>query len=69
MGIENNFMNSYTEKDMVNTPWCYMPPEMHFESPKDLKDAFWAFALSRIQDNLNESLHGVYFLPPAVVSV
>lgn len=57
-------MNSYTETDMVNAPWCYMPPEMHFESPKDLKDAFWAFALSRVQDNLNESLHGLYFLPP-----
>lgn len=50
--------------DMIETPWCYMPPEMHFESPQELKDAFWAFALSRIQDNLNDSQMGKFFLPP-----
>ena len=49
---------------MTVTPWCYMPPEMHFESPADLKNAFWKFHLSRIQDELNTPL-GMNFLPPA----
>ena len=56
---------NYTQNDMVDTPWCYMPPEMHFDSPQELKEAFWAFALSRVQDNLNDSETGMFFLPPA----
>lgn len=41
-----------------------MPPEMHFESPQDLKDAFWSFQLSRVQDELKTE-EGMRFLPPA----
>ena len=33
-----------------------MPPEMHFESPLDLKEAFWTFQLSRIQEELYQYL-------------
>lgn len=49
---------------MTETPWCYMPPEMHFDSPHELRDAFGAFALSRMQDHLNNPQLGHYFLPP-----
>lgn len=49
---------------MDETPWCYMPPEMHFDRPQELKDAFWAFALSRLQDVLTDSKETTYFLPP-----
>lgn len=38
--------------NMTNTPWCYMLPEMHFGSPFDLKDAFFAFIETRLQDIL-----------------
>jgi len=55
---------TYTDADVTVTPWCYMPPEMHFDSPADLKDAFWKFHLSRIQDELNSPV-GMNFLPPA----
>ena len=48
---------------MTYTPWCYMPPEMHFDSPKDLKDAFWRFMESRIPDEMKTRL-GQRFLPP-----
>ena len=50
---------------MKETPWCYMPPEMHFESVRDLCDAFWKFQLSRLQDELNNPQMADYFLPPA----
>ena len=56
---------NFTQADMQDTPWCYMPPEMHFGSPQELKEAFWAFALSRVQDNLNDPQMGMFFLPPA----
>lgn len=49
---------------MEETPWCYMPPEMHFERPQELKDAFWAFTLSRLQDNVNDPKAAAFFLPP-----
>lgn len=54
----------YTHNDMVETSWCYMPPEMHFERPQELKDAFWAFTFSRLQNNLNDQMPGEFFLPP-----
>jgi len=57
-------MNNYTQADMIETPWCYMPPEMHFKSPLDMKEAFWAFELSRLQDYLKDK-QGMDFLPPA----
>lgn len=49
---------------MTDTPWCYMPPEMHFSSPKDLKDAFGTFQLSRVQDYMNNPQMSTAFLPP-----
>lgn len=58
-------MKNYTDTDMVDTPWCYMPPEMHFGSVQELCDAFWAFLLSRLQDELSNPSMGAYFLPPA----
>lgn len=58
-------MTNYTDNDMKETPWCYMPPEMHFESVRDLCDAFWKFQLSRLQDELNNPQMADYFLPPA----
>lgn len=53
---------NYTNDDMKYTPWCFMPPEMHFESPRDLKEAFWAFQLSRIQEELRGDI-SMNFLP------
>ncbi len=50
---------------MKDKPWCYMPPEMHFGSPNELKEAIWFFELSRLQDNINNSQMGMFFLPPA----
>lgn len=38
--------------DAQRTPWCYMPPEMHFDDPFDLKDAFFAFITTRLRDIL-----------------
>ena len=58
-------MKNYSDNDMKETPWCYMPPEMHFESVRDLCDAFWKFQLSRLQDELNNPQMADYFLPPA----
>ena len=58
-------MKNYTDADMVYTPWCYMPPEMHFSSVQELCNAFWAFQLSRLQDELNNPNMGAFFLPPA----
>lgn len=57
-------MNTYTKSDFIETPWCYMPPEMHFDTPDELKQAFWAFSLSRYQDILDNMEMGTYFLPP-----
>lgn len=50
---------------MKDKPWCYLPPEMHFDSPNELKEAIWAFELSRLQDNINDPHMGMFFLPPA----
>lgn len=50
--------------NMITYPWCYMPPEMHFLSPKDLTEAMFAFSLSRMQDELNDSNLSVFLLPP-----
>lgn len=50
---------------MNDKPWCYMPPEMHFKSPYELKEAIWAFELSRLQDNISNPQMGMFFLPPA----
>ena len=55
----------YTGEDMTNTSWCYMPPEMHFSSPQDLKDAIFAFSLSRMQEELSNNLLASFLLPPA----
>lgn len=49
---------------MVETPWCYMPPEMHFDNPNELKHAFLNFLLSRRQDELNDARMRNLFLPP-----
>lgn len=46
----------------VRPPWCYMPPEMHFNSPFDLKDAFFNFIESRWQDILADK-QAERFLP------
>ena len=48
----------------ISTPWCYMPPEMHFDSPQDLKDAFTNFMLSRCQEELSDSQMASLLLPP-----
>lgn len=58
-------MADYSYNNMKETPWCYMPPEMHFESVMDLCDAFWKFQLSRIQDELGNPQMAEYLLPPA----
>lgn len=58
-------MADYSYNNMKETPWCYMPPEMHFESVMDLCDAFWKFQLSRIQDELENLQMAEYLLPPA----
>lgn len=50
---------------MKDKPWCYLPPEMHFNSPMELKEAIWAFELSRLQDNINNPQMAMQFLPPA----
>lgn len=55
---------NYTDKDMTTTPWCYMPPEMHFDSPQDLRDAFFAFSLSRVQESQANKQLSNYLLPP-----
>lgn len=57
-------MKNYSDEDMVNTPWCYMPPEMHFDSVQDLCDAVWAFQLSRLQDELAHPEMADFLLPP-----
>lgn len=54
---------NYTNSDMSYTPWCYMPPEMHFKSPQDLKEAFWHFMESRIPAEMRSD-RGQRFLPP-----
>ena len=50
---------------MKEKPWCYMPPEMHFDNPNELKEAIWAFELSRLQNSINDPQMGMFFLPPA----
>ena len=63
--IPYNMAKGYTGEDMTNTSWCYMPPEMHFSSPQDLKDAIFAFSLSRMQEELSNNLLASFLLPPA----
>jgi hypothetical protein len=63
--ISYNMTKGYTGEDMTNTSWCYMPPEMHFSSPQDLKDAIFAFSLSRMQEELSNNLLASFLLPPA----
>lgn len=53
------------DKKTTYIPWCFMPPEMHFSSPQDLKEAFWAFSLSRMQEELNDDKLAQLLLPPA----
>lgn len=45
-------------------PWCYMPPETHFGSPQELKEAVCAFSLSRLQEELDDEEMARLFLPP-----
>ena len=47
----------------IVTPWCFMPPEMHFDSPWELKEAVSLFQKSRLShDELNCKYPSV--LPP-----
>lgn len=39
---------------MSTTQWCYMPPEMHFDSPKELKEAITLFQQSRLSQSVVE---------------
>lgn len=55
-------MNSATSDKVLSVPWCYMPPETHFNSPFDLKDAFFDFIESRLQDILADK-QAERFLP------
>ena len=39
--------NSYTDEDLTATPWCYMPPEMHFNSPTEMVGRYGMMILFR----------------------
>lgn len=44
-------------------PWCFMPPEMHFDSPNELKEAITLFQRSRLSQSVLECTHP-NMLPP-----
>ena len=39
-------------------PWCFMPPEMHFDSPQELKEAIRLFQLSRLSKSFFRNQRG-----------
>lgn len=52
-----------SKESTSTTHWCFMPPEMHFDSPKEMKEAIALFQQSRLSKSVVECpIPGI--LPP-----